>query len=46
MTDEVPKAVVTGRKVSMALLAIAGLITVLLAVWLVAALVTAPPVVV
>ncbi|MBB5807947.1 hypothetical protein F4560_007715 [Saccharothrix ecbatanensis] len=45
MSEEVPTAVANGRKVSMALLAIAVAVTVLLALWLVASWVTAPAVV-
>lgn len=45
MNDEVPAAVVTGRKVSMALLAAAVLVTALLALWLVAQWFTEPVVV-
>ncbi|MCP2246909.1 hypothetical protein [Lentzea aerocolonigenes] len=45
MTNEVPRSIATGRQVAIGLLITAMAITVLLVLWIVAAGVTAPPVV-
>jgi len=45
MTDRIPTTVVSGRRVAMGLLVVAMVATVLLVVWTVALLVTAPAVV-
>ncbi|HEY3607245.1 MAG TPA: hypothetical protein VGL06_07075 [Pseudonocardiaceae bacterium] len=42
MNGEIPRAVVTGRRVAMTLLAFATLITVFAAIWLIAAWITQP----
>ncbi|HEV2781165.1 MAG TPA: hypothetical protein VGX25_17405 [Actinophytocola sp.] len=42
MSDEIPQSVVTGRKVAMALLVVAMLLTVAAVLWLIALSATAP----